>query len=81
MTKPESELTKKEKQVKKHLTTSKRFPTELSDEDKKMIKEKYQGRSVVRKPFVPHLVCIEGKKGLTEKCKADGCGHAHLHTC
>lgn len=37
-------LKEEQKQVKKHLTNAQKHPTKLSDKDKKMIKEKYQGR-------------------------------------
>ena len=69
MTKPESELTEKQKQMKIRLTSNTWYPTELSNEDKQMIKEKYQGRSAVNHTvslkveiYVPHLVCILEKK-------------------
>ena len=44
MTKPENMLKEEQKQVKNHLTDAQKYPTKLSEKDKKMIKEKYQGR-------------------------------------
>lgn len=88
MTKPESELTEKQKQMKIRLTPY--YPTELSDKDKKMIKEKYQGRSSAnhtdqpdvklrRKPLISTALGLHIRKKVPNRKMYSSC--SHFNTC